>query len=64
MISIELPLNWSSTFEPSDFFNWCGQHGIKDTDWDFRSIFDFDGRPAILFKRDEDALAFRLTFNV
>lgn len=61
--SVELPPNWSQKFEPEQFYTWAEKNKITDDEWNFTTSRAF-GNPTMWFRKPEDAIAFRLTFDI
>ncbi len=62
MIEVKLSHGWYRKLEPDNFHQWARNHGIGDDEWDFKS--DFNNGPALYFKNEEDALLFKISFDV
>lgn len=64
MIPVVLSNNWSKKFRPGEFYAWLRQQGIKTDDWKFESGTSATDHSIVYFRKDVDALAFKLRFDI
>ena len=68
MIRIEMKAGWSAKVSWLDITKWIVKNEIKHGDWKYEWATDETLRTGtvstILFKREEDALAFKIRFGL
>lgn len=63
MFTVVLTKRWVHKFEVPELLAWFEKQKIKEDDWNFvGNTLTPDGHGVMTFKREVDALAFKLTF--